>query len=118
MLRNQKRILRDMLLGVFALAASSVAVHAIPITQMGFAIDQSGSISTAEFNIMRTGYANAFAALPTDSRCWTVSTILDCSKQGGKATGVPSSAGFSIRGTVVPWMLACRWRLAALPESA
>ena len=67
MSKNLKRIVRDMLLGAFALAASSVAVHAIPVTQMGFAIDQSGSISGAEFNLMRGGFASAFASLPTDS---------------------------------------------------
>lgn len=49
-----------------ALAAASLASHAAPTTQLGFLIDASGSIGTTNFNIMKTGYADALAALPTD----------------------------------------------------
>lgn len=44
----------------------SGAARADVITQLGFIIDGSGSISGTNFAIMRTGYANAFATLPTD----------------------------------------------------
>ena len=40
--------------------------HAVPTTQLGFLIDQSGSIGAADFAIMRSGIASAFTALPTD----------------------------------------------------
>lgn len=49
-----------------ALAAASLASHAAPTTQLGFLIDASGSIGTTNFNTMRSGYAAALAALPTD----------------------------------------------------
>jgi uncharacterized protein YegL len=49
-----------------AIAGTSLATHAAVTTQLGFLVDASGSIGTANFNIMRSGYAAAFAALPTD----------------------------------------------------
>lgn len=50
-----------------ALAAASLATHAAPVTtQLGFLIDASGSIGSTNFQTMRTGYAAALAALPTD----------------------------------------------------
>ena len=50
-----------------ALAAASLASYAAPLTtQLGFLIDDSGSISGADFTTMKTGYANALAALPVD----------------------------------------------------
>ncbi len=49
-----------------ALAAASLASHAAPTTQLGFLIDASGSIGSGNFDTMRSGYAAALAALPTD----------------------------------------------------
>ncbi len=40
--------------------------QAIPTTQLGFLVDASGSIGAANFTTMRSGYAAALAALPTD----------------------------------------------------
>lgn len=48
------------------LALASMGASAAVITQLGFAIDGSGSINPTEFNTQRTGLANAFGALPTD----------------------------------------------------
>lgn len=51
------------------LALASAGAWAIPTlpTQLGFALDGSGSINSTEFSTQRGGLANAFAALPTDS---------------------------------------------------
>ena len=50
-----------------AIAFASLASYAAPLTtQLGFLIDASGSIGTQNFNTMRSGYATALAALPTD----------------------------------------------------
>lgn len=51
---------------IAAVGLFSFAAHASVTTQMGFLIDASGSIGNANFNIMRTGYHDAIAALPTD----------------------------------------------------
>ena len=48
------------------LSASGTGAHAAVITQLGFLVDGSGSISAADFNTMRTGYAAAFSGLPVD----------------------------------------------------
>lgn len=48
----------------FALALSAQA--ATLTTQLGFLVDRSGSIGATNFGIMKTGYANALGALPTD----------------------------------------------------
>ena len=48
------------------LALASASAFAAP-TQLGFAIDGSGSINSTEFSTQRQGLANAFGALPTDS---------------------------------------------------
>ena len=63
---NLSKILRQT--GVaLTLAAASLATFAAPLTtQLGFLIDASGSIGSSNFNTMRTGYASALAALPTD----------------------------------------------------
>ena len=66
MFGSQKaKVLRGIVLGMLAFAASTVGVQALPI-QMGFAIDQSGSITGGEFNLMKSGYLAAFGTLPTD----------------------------------------------------
>lgn len=48
------------------LASGSGSLSASVITQLGFAIDGSGSVNGTEFDIQRSGLANAFSALPTD----------------------------------------------------
>lgn len=49
-----------------ALAAAALSSHAALTTQLGFAVDASGSIGGANFTIMRNGYLAALAALPVD----------------------------------------------------
>jgi von Willebrand factor type A domain/PEP-CTERM motif len=49
-----------------ALAMATFAASAAPTTQLGFLIDASGSIGSGDFATMRSGYAAALAALPTD----------------------------------------------------
>lgn len=53
-------------LASLALVTATFSASAAPTTQLGFLIDASGSIGTANFNIMRSGYATALGALPTD----------------------------------------------------
>ena len=53
-------------LASLALATATFSASAAPTTQLGFLIDASGSIGTANFDIMRSGYAAALSALPTD----------------------------------------------------
>lgn len=59
------RYLRSMATAV-ALSAAALSSHAALTTQLGFAVDASGSIGTPNFNLMRSGYLNAFTALPVD----------------------------------------------------
>ncbi len=58
-------------LGVFglglALMLSSLSALAIPVTQLGFILDASGSVSASNYNLMRSGLNSALAGLPTDS---------------------------------------------------
>lgn len=49
-----------------AFATATFSASAAPTTQLGFLIDASGSIGASNFNVMRSGYAAALAALPTD----------------------------------------------------
>ena len=60
-----RRLLAPLALGLAAISAN-VAFSAPLTTQLGFLVDASGSIGTPNFNIMRSGYFAAFAALPTD----------------------------------------------------
>ncbi|WP_235533521.1 MULTISPECIES: vWA domain-containing protein [unclassified Roseateles] len=53
-------------LASLALATATFSASAAPTTQLGFLIDASGSIGTANFNLMRSGYISALGALPTD----------------------------------------------------
>ena len=59
------RFLRGALASL-ALAGATLAAHAAPTTQLGFLIDASGSIGQSNFDIMKSGYAAALGALPTD----------------------------------------------------
>jgi uncharacterized protein YegL len=54
------------LLAAFSLGIAALSAQAAPTTQLGFLIDESGSISAADFATMRSGYAAALGALPTD----------------------------------------------------
>lgn len=42
------------------------AVSAAPVTQLGFALDGSGSVSSSNYNLLRSGLSAALAGLPTD----------------------------------------------------
>jgi uncharacterized protein YegL len=61
-------LIRDLRQGAAALVFGVLATtsQAAVVTQLGFLVDASGSIGTANFNIMRSGYATALSALPTD----------------------------------------------------
>ncbi|WP_158537148.1 vWA domain-containing protein [Humitalea rosea] len=45
---------------------ASLAAMAAPVTQLGFALDGSGSVSTSDYNLLRGGLTAALAGLPTD----------------------------------------------------
>ena len=48
-----------------SMALASVGSQAA-ITQLGFALDGSGSVSTSNYNLLRTGLSDALAGLPVD----------------------------------------------------
>ena len=48
------------------LTVASVGAWAIPMFQLGFALDGSGSVSTGNYNLLRSGLSAALAALPVD----------------------------------------------------
>lgn len=50
---------------VGALALASLPVKAA-VTQLGFMLDGSGSVASSDYNLLRTGLANALASLPVD----------------------------------------------------
>lgn len=56
------------LLATFATTAAVFAgAHAqAAVTQLGFALDASGSVAVADYNLLRSGLSAALAALPTD----------------------------------------------------
>ena len=79
---------RALLLAVpLAFAASTSS--AVVMTQLGFAVDGSGSISAPNFALQRTGYANAFAGLPTDGSVEV--TMVQFGVGGTAATVVPAT---------------------------
>lgn len=62
-------IVRRGLASVFvsaSLALSSLAAWAVPVTQLGFALDASGSVSASNYNLLRSGLNAALAGLPID----------------------------------------------------
>ncbi len=59
-----RRALATLVAG-FSLAVASIGAQAA-ITQLGFALDGSGSVSTSNYNLLRSGLANALAGLPVD----------------------------------------------------
>ncbi len=46
--------------------ALSAAAWAVPVTQLGFALDASGSVSASNYNLLRSGLSAALAGLPVD----------------------------------------------------
>ncbi|SEO17425.1 PEP-CTERM protein-sorting domain-containing protein [Nitrosospira multiformis] len=50
----------------FSLMLGSSAALAVPITQLGFILDASGSVSASNYNLMRSGLNSALAGLPVD----------------------------------------------------
>jgi uncharacterized protein YegL len=58
-----RKALAAMAMG-FSLMALSLGAHAATI--LGFALDASGSVSTAQYNLIRSGLNAALAALPVD----------------------------------------------------
>ena len=62
-------ILRRGLASLFvsaSVALTSIAAWAAPVTQLGFALDASGSVSATNYNLLRTGLNAALAGLPVD----------------------------------------------------
>lgn len=59
------KLLRQ-LAAAFAVTSAALSANAAVTTQLGFLWDESGSISSSNFNLMKQGYAAALAALPTD----------------------------------------------------
>jgi uncharacterized protein YegL len=59
---------RNIVAGVAAAASMALgwAPSATAVTQLGFALDGSGSVSTANYNLLRTGLSAAVATLPLD----------------------------------------------------
>lgn len=53
-------------LAATGLALSAGGATAAPVTQLGFALDASGSVSTANYNLLRNGLSAAIASLPQD----------------------------------------------------
>ncbi len=54
------------LLAVLPLALGSVAASAIPVSQLGFLLDESGSVGTANYTLLKNGLAAALSGLPTN----------------------------------------------------
>lgn len=62
-------LFKKWLLSLFAMASlafGGAGVSAAPVTQLGFALDGSGSVSTANYNLLRNGLSAAIASLPLD----------------------------------------------------
>ena len=49
-----------------SVALTSFAASAAPVTQLGFALDASGSVSTTDYNLLRSGLNAALAGLPVN----------------------------------------------------
>lgn len=60
-----KQIAAALLSGAALLLGAGQAAAA-PVTQLGFALDASGSVSTANYNLLRSGLSNAIGSLPTN----------------------------------------------------
>jgi uncharacterized protein YegL len=60
-----RKFLAPVVLGITA-AAASVSAFAAPTTHLGFILDASGSVSTSNYDLMRSGLNAALAGLPVD----------------------------------------------------
>ncbi|MDO8860490.1 VWA domain-containing protein [Haliea sp. E1-2-M8] len=60
-----RRLLAPLLVGLAATLATVSSAWAAPF-QLGFALDGSGSVSTSNYNLLRSGLSNAMAAIPAD----------------------------------------------------
>lgn len=61
-----RKLLAPLVLGI-SVAVASVSAWAVPSFQLGFALDASGSVSTANYNLLRSGLSAALAGIPADS---------------------------------------------------
>lgn len=66
MIRLGSKFSRALALAV-PLAFAGVSAAAAPVTQLGFGIDGSGSVSSSDFSTQINGLSSAFGVLPTDS---------------------------------------------------
>ncbi len=64
---NVRKLLWGLLASASLFVSGIAAVHAIPVTQLGFALDSSGSVSSSNYTLQTQGLAQALSALPTDS---------------------------------------------------
>jgi len=64
-MKQLRRLLFSLMMGIAAVAAS-VGAWAVPAYQLGFALDGSGSVSTANYNLLRSGLSAALAGIPAD----------------------------------------------------
>lgn len=62
---KRRNLLATFAAGILGLMLSTGAAVA-QVTQLGFALDASGSVSTSNYNLLRTGLSDALAALPVD----------------------------------------------------
>lgn len=60
-----RKLLAPLLMGLSAVTAT-VSAWAAPAYQLGFALDGSGSVSTANYNLLRSGLSDALAAISAD----------------------------------------------------
>ncbi len=61
-----RKLLAPLVLGI-SVAVASVGAWAVPAFQLGFALDASGSVSAANYNLLRSGLNAALAGIPADS---------------------------------------------------
>ena len=61
---DKLRRIAAVLLATASLLFGSSAALAAPVTQLGFALDGSGSVSSADYNLLRSGLSDAIASLP------------------------------------------------------
>lgn len=64
-MKTLRRALATLCVGA-TLALSSLAASAAAVTQLGFILDASGSVSTANYNLLRAGLNAALAGIPLD----------------------------------------------------
>lgn len=93
-------ILRRGLASIFvsaSLALASLSAWAVPVTQLGFALDGSGSVSSANYDLLRSGLSAAMAGLPVDS---TVEITIVAYGGGTRTVVAPTILTASSLGTI------------------